>query len=155
MLLQYIFASMVVVQMILAQPDGPKVDPELRELVTRFAAAADAGDVDFLAKTYSADFVNVRVSDDGGFVQLSRDQILLILSPKQGGTGPAFHPVPVKETVIHYANIAGNIGFVMMTRVKDMGNGWEPMVYTLVWQKQEGQWKLQREFVHQKTLPKR
>jgi hypothetical protein len=50
--------------------------------------------------------------------------------------------------------LIGDTGLVLMTRVKDLGNGWEPMFYNLVWKRQNGQWRLLREFVHQKSAPR-
>jgi hypothetical protein len=45
-------------------------------------------------------------------------------------------------------------GFVLLTRIKNIGNGWEPMFYNLVWKKQGSNWRLFREFVHQRSIPK-
>jgi ketosteroid isomerase-like protein len=131
------------------------VDPELRRVVEQFVKAADNGDVAAVAAAYSPEFLNVRVSDDGGFVQLSGAQILALLKPAEAGTAPAVHSIPTKETVIHHAEVIGDMGFVLMTRVKDLGSGWEPMYYSLVWQKRDGNWHLLREFVHQRSVPKR
>ena len=57
------------------------------------------------------------------------------------------------ETTIHHAELVGDTGLILMTRVKDLGNGWEPMFYNLLWKKQDGDWRLLREFVHQKSAP--
>jgi hypothetical protein len=45
--------------------------------------------------------------------------------------------------------------FVLLTRIKDLGHGREPMFYTLVWKRHDGGWRLLREYVHQKSIPKR
>jgi hypothetical protein len=62
--------------------------------------------------------------------------------------------IPTKETTIHHVDVVGDDGFVLLTRVKNLGSGWEPMFYSLVWKKRDGEWRLVREFVHQRTMPK-
>src|SRR5262245_49950435 len=75
-----------------AQPPAVKktVDPELRRVVERFVEAVDKGDIVTVAATYSPDFQNVRIADDGGFTRLSREQILSMLKPQAGNatSGP-------------------------------------------------------------------
>jgi hypothetical protein len=132
-------------------------DPELRSSMGRFLASADAADTTSLAQIYDQSFNCVRVADDGGSVRLSREQMLAFMeqavrdATTRGTTGHA--GVQTGETTIHHAELAGDNGFVVMTRVKDLGNGWEPMFYNLVWKKQDGHWRLSREFVHQKSAP--
>lgn len=138
-----------------AQPPAATgtVDPELRRVVERFVEAVDKGDIATVAATYSPDFQNVRIADAGGFTRLGREQILAMLQPRTGNTaGPA--SVPTKDTVIYHAEAIGDMGFVLMIRMKNLGSGWEPMYYSLVWQRQGQQWLLLREFVHQRTVPK-
>jgi hypothetical protein len=77
------------------------------------------------------------------------------LKPPEAGGVPGVQFIPTKETVIHHAEVVGDPGFVLMTRVKDLGSGWEPMYYSLVWRKRDGKWELLREFVHQRSVPKR
>ena len=117
---------------------------ELQQAVERFLMAADQGDPSRIASIYSPDFINIRVSDDGGFAQLTGPQILTILGQSSGGN----HTIPARETVIHHAEIVGDNGFVLMTRMKD-----QPMFHSLVWQKRNGQWLLVREFIRQKDFP--
>ena len=134
------------------------VDSGLQQVVEQFVQAVDRGDVKAVAATYSPEFLNVRVSDDGGFVQLSGAQILAMLKPSSaagGASAPVPASVPTKETVIHHAEVIGDMGYVLMTRVKNLGSGWEPMYYSLVWRKRDDKWELLREFVHQRTIPKR
>jgi ketosteroid isomerase-like protein len=151
--LPYITISIAVAQIQLAQSQHT-VDPELQSVVEQFVKAVDQGDVAAVAAAYSPDFLNVRVADDGGFARLSRAQILAILkaSPAKGkSAGPS---IPTKDTVIQHAEVIGDRGFVLMSRVKDLGNGWEPLFYSLVWQKKGGKWELLREYVHQRSVPK-
>ena len=130
------------------------VDPVLRRVVERFVEAVDKGDIATVAATYHPDFQNVRIADDGGFTRLSREQILAVLQPRVGNAATGLSSVPTRDTVIHHAETIGDMGFVLMIRVKNLGSGWEPMYYSLVWQRQGEQWRLLREFVHQRTVPK-
>ena len=133
-------------------------DSELRSLMGRFLASADSADTASLAEIYDQNFICIRVTDGGGFVRLTREQMLAFLeqavkdaTTRLSGSGHA--AVQTRETTIHHAELVSDIGLVLMTRVKDLGNGWEPMFYNLVWQKQDGHWRLLREFVHQKSTP--
>jgi len=124
----------------------------------RFLASADSADTVSLAEIYDQNFSCVRIADDGGFVRLSREQMLTFLEQAVKDavarpTGSGHAAVQTRETIIHHAELVGDTGFMLMTRVKDLGNGWEPMFYNLVW-KQDGQWRLLREFVHQKSIPR-
>ena len=76
-------------------------------------------------------------------------------APRARAGGGGGHVIPTKETTIHHAEVIGDTGYVLLTRVKDLGHGWEPMFYSLVWRKHDGEWRLLREFVHQKSIPKR
>jgi hypothetical protein len=130
------------------------VDSELRRVIEEFVKAVDNRDITVVAASYSREFLNVRVADDGGFVRLSGPQILAMLNPPVAGEASRIQPIPARETVIHHAEVIGEMGFVLMTRVKDLGAGWEPMFYSLVWQKRAGSWELLREFVHQRSSPR-
>lgn len=132
-----------------------KLDTGLQRAVERFIASADKVDVGAVAALYDPAFACVRVADAGGFVHLTREQMLSFWRragrhPKASGG----HPVPTRETVLHHAEVIGDTGFILLTRVKDLGSGWEPMYYTLVWKKQGSDWLLLREFVHQRTVPR-
>jgi hypothetical protein len=127
-------------------------DTDLRQTLDRFLGAADAVDLDSIAAIYASDFLCIRVADEGGFAHLTREQMLSFL--KQATSGEAQgHSVPVKSSVIHHAEILGNTALVLVTRVKDLGNGWEPLFYSLLWTRQDLTWRLSREFVHQRTVP--
>ena len=127
----------------------------LEGAINRFIAAADAGEVAVIAATYSADFTCVRVADNGGFARLSGEQMLAFWgSPTKPGTGQK-HSLPTRSTAIHHAEIMGDTGLALLTRVKDFGQGWEPVFYTLLWQLESDRWRLVRELVHQRTVPVR
>ena len=81
-------------------------------------------------------------------MRLDRDQLLSIFG-RAGG-----HHIPTKSTTIQHVDVDGDTGFVLLTRIKDLGNGWQPMFYSLVWKWQGEQWLLSREFVHQRRLPR-
>src|SRR5262249_8440529 len=100
-------------------------------------------------------FECVRVADDGGFVRLAREHMLSFWR-RTGSPANRLgsHSVPARATVLHHAEVIGDCGYVLLTRVKDLGSGWEPVYYALVWNKQEGDWLLLREFVHQRTVPR-
>jgi hypothetical protein len=125
---------------------------DLSEATSQFVAAIDSLDVEAVGSLYEPDFACIRLSDDGGEANLTGPQILSMLS-KGHHNSRSTPALPTKNTKIHHMEIADQTGFVVMSRVKDLGNGWEPMFYLLVW-KQEGEsWRLKREFVHQRTTP--
>ena len=133
-------------------------NPELHRCMENFLNSADRGDVASLATLYDRDFLCVRVADGGGFVRLSREQMLSFLdravNAARGDSAQGGHPaVQTKETAVHFGEAHNDTAFVLMTRIKDLGSGWEPMFYSLVWKKRDGNWRLLREFVHQKTAP--
>jgi hypothetical protein len=130
----------------------------LQAAVERFIASADAGDATALVGAYDPGFTCARVADEGGLVTLTREQMAAIWARATGaaaGTPAPGHEVPTRDTTIHFAEIVGDTGFVLLTRTKDLGSGWEPLFYALVWKAREGRWFLLREFVHQRTLPAR
>jgi len=127
-------------------------DSDLRQTLDRFLGAADSVDVDSIAAIYAPDFLCVRVADEGGFAHLTREQMLSFLKQATSGA-PHGYSVPVKSSVVHHAEILGNTALVLITRVKDLGNGWEPLFYSLLWTQHDSSWRLSREFVHQKTIP--
>src|SRR5262249_3114484 len=106
---------------------------QLRETMTSYLAAADQADTSSLAAIYDDNFKCVRVADDGGFTTLTSTQMLSFLnqavqSASRAFTGSGGHAaVQTRETTVHHADATGETAFVLMTRVKDLGNGWEPM----------------------------
>jgi hypothetical protein len=125
----------------------------LRETVESFLSAADTANVDLLATAYAPDFACIRVADAGGFIQLTADQMLSFLRRATAGQSAARHAVPTQSTKIHHTEILGDSAIVLLTRIKDLGSGWEPLFYTLLWKREAGAWHLQREIVHQKSAP--
>jgi Domain of unknown function (DUF4440) len=125
----------------------------LRETVESFLSAADTANVDRLAAAYAPDFACIRVADAGGFVQLTADQMLSFLRRAKSGQTVVGHAVPTQSTKIYHTEILGDSAIVLLTRTKDLGNGWEPLFYTLLWKCEAGSWHLHREIVHQKSAP--
>jgi len=132
--------------LLLAQPTH--AESRLRQALDRFIAAADKGDSKTIVAMYDPAFTNVRVADDGGVVRLTREQVLQFLERATA------KPFPTRETRTEHLEVVGDQGFVLLVRIKDLGQGWEPMFYSLVWKKHGDDWRLLREFVHQRTLPK-
>lgn len=131
---------------------------DLKEVVEQYVKAAGEGDHETLAATYSPDFSHVWVADDGGQAELTGEQILFILK----ATAKTWRPRPARETKIHRAEIhrasnhAGELacewGEVLVTRLRDLGAGWEPEFLTQIWRKMAGKWLLSREFVHRRRF---
>jgi hypothetical protein len=126
---------------------------DLKETVESFLSAADTANINLLAAAYAPDFTCIRVADAGGFVQLTADQMLSFLRRITSGQTVVGHAVPTQSTKIHHTEILGDSAIVLLTRTKDLGNGWEPLFYTLLWKRDSGVWHLQREIVHQKSAP--
>jgi len=124
----------------------------LRQTVESFLAAADSADAERLAQTYASDFLCIRVADGGGFALLTAEEMLSFLCRATSGK-VVNRAVPTKSSTIHHAEILGDSAIVLVTRTKDLGKGWEPIFYTLLWKNQNSAWHLQREIVHQKTAP--
>jgi hypothetical protein len=137
-----------------ARADGEAVTT-LRRAAGHFIESADKADVAAIAAVYDPEFTCVRVADEGGFARLSREQMLGFFGRPGGQAKAQGHAIPTKETTIHHAEVIGDTGYVLLTRIKDLGHGWEPMFYTLVWKRSGGEWHLLREFVHQKSIPRR
>src|SRR5262245_13148796 len=106
----------------------------LRHAVDQFIEAADRSDAATVAKMYAPDFVNIRVTDAGEVVRLDRTQMLSILG-RAGG-----HRIPTQRTSIQHVEVIGDQGLILLTRIKDLGDGWEPMFYSLVWRREGEKW---------------
>jgi len=131
------------------------IAPDLLEASEQFLRSVDNGDGERVQAAYDPEFSCVRVADSGGFAQLSRSRMLAFFARESGKEGRSIgHAIPTGETMLYRAEVIGDFGFVLLTRRKDLGSGWEPMFYCLIWKRDEGQWKLVREFVHQRTVPK-
>src|SRR5262249_2062478 len=126
---------------------------DLRKTAETFLFSADTANLDGLAATYAPDFKCIRVADAGGFVELSADQMLSFMRRAVTGQANVRHSVPTSKTTIHHTEIFGDSAIILLTRMKDLANGYEPLFYTLLWQRTNSAWRLQREIVHQKSAP--
>lgn len=135
-----------------SKPTETVSDASLRQTMQSFLAAADSADVDRLAAVYAPDFLCIRIADAGDFAQLTAEQMLSFLRRATSGKVIG-HAVPTRDSTIHHAEILGDSAIVLVTRSKDLGSGWEPVFYTLLWKNHDSTWHLQREIVHQKTAP--
>lgn len=138
-------------------------DAALRDALARFLGAADVGDFATAEAIYDAGFTCVRVADAGGFVRLSREQMLAFwrravadageAAARGGGASTAHATVTTRATTVHHVEVTGDDALVLLTREKDLGAGFEPLFYTLAWRRADGAWRLRREFVHQRSAP--
>lgn len=135
-----------------SQAPMPIAETSLRQAVDSFLAAADSADTERLAATYAPDFLCIRVADAGGFVRLTAEQMLSFLASATSGKAVG-HVVPARNSAIHHAEVLGNFAVVLISRTKDLGSGWEPIFYTLLWKNTDSSWRLQREIVHQRSIP--
>ena len=134
------------------------MDTKFNETIEYFLNCADKGKVELIVEIYDTKFECVRIADEGGFVKMNREQMVAFWAKYVPGVSlpnmTNAETVPMKHTVIHHTEIIGGLGIVLLTRIKNIGNGWEPMFYNLIWKKINDEWKLLREFVHQKTVPR-
>ena len=65
----------------------------------------------------------MEVADDGGFARLSRAQILALLKPPKPAGPRESSPFRQRRRSFIIAEVIGDMGFVLMTRVKDLGSG--------------------------------
>lgn len=119
---------------------------ELKKVVENFISASDQGDLGAIINFYASGFLNVRVTDQGEVIRIDKDQMVHLLS---NWNGPH---VETKSTSIEHVEVLGNMGFALLVRIKNLGNGWAPMFYNLVWTRENGKWLFLREFVFQKSF---
>jgi ketosteroid isomerase-like protein len=125
-------------------------DTDLRAALATFMSASDRGDHEAVAQWYADDFVCHRVPDHGDAVRLPRQTMLDIF---------ARQAVPTNRTgttTVDSVEVIDGMGIVVLRRNKDFGDGDQTMFYCLIWRRGvEGQWRLVREYVHQRQLPVR
>ena len=131
----------------------------LSSIVNKFLLSADSGMMDDVIAIYDEDFKNIRVVDDGTLVNMDRQQMIHFWKVQTGKIASGtFGVKPLQivtgNTTIHYIKIVGDTGYVILTRLKDLGSGSEKIFYNLVWKLKSEKWYLLREFVHQRNMPK-
>lgn len=130
----------------------------LRKAVVDFIAKADSGKIKDVINYYDSNFLSVRVVDAGQFIKMDYNQMVSfwkMLAGRQTEANASNRKAIIStSTVIHNLEIIGDTGYVILTRVKDFGNGNEPVFYVLIWVYKNNKWYLLREIVHQRTMPK-
>lgn len=130
----------------------------LNQAVTAFLQSVDSGKIENIISFYDPAFKSIRVVDQGSLVQMDRQQMInfwKMIAGKTAGTGGISRQTMVAmKTTIHLTEIINDLAYVLLTRIKDLGSGPEPMFYNLIWKKSSGHWYLFREIVHQKTMPR-
>ncbi|MEP6465093.1 MAG: hypothetical protein ABJB05_02255 [Parafilimonas sp.] len=129
----------------------------LKKALLDFIAKTDSDKYDEIIPFYDSDFVSIRVVDAGQFIKMDYAQMVYFWK-MQAGKQPMANTfnhknISTESTTIHYIEILGDTGYVLLTRVKDFGNGPEPVFYSLIWINKNNKWYLLREIVHQRTLP--
>ena len=129
----------------------------LKEALADFLAKVDSAQVDEIIPYYDPGFVSVRVVDAGPFIKMDYNQMInfwKMISERKGNAGSFnYKGIVTQSTTVHYIEIQGNTAYVLLTRIKNFGNGPEPVFYNLIWLYKNNKWYLSREIVHQRTLP--
>ena len=141
-----------------------------------FSGIQDYADSDLLVKTlqdfmqkadsekyaevipyYDSNFVSIRVVDSGPFIKMNYSQMVSfwkMQATRQPSSKSFNHKAIINQSsTVNNIEILGNTAYVLLTRVKDLGSGPEPMFYVLIWTFKKGKWYLFREIVHQRTMP--
>ena len=122
-----------------------KQNESLSASVLTFLEAGGNGDVGTVIGTYDPGFECIRVADGREPALLDRKELERIWTTPNG------HSVQTGDTILHHSEVlSDHTGVVLMTRWKNLGSGWAPMFYTLVWTRDGGEWRLLREFVFQR-----
>jgi len=122
-----------------------------------FIQQVDSGRSDQAIAYYDSAFISIRVVDAGQFIKMDYQQMIsfwnMQKNRQKSTSGFSHMAIKNQNTIIHFVEIIGNTGYVIMTRIKDLGSGFEPLFYNLIWINKNGKWYLLREIVHQRTLP--
>jgi hypothetical protein len=129
----------------------------LKQALNDYMMKVDGGKYLETIPFYDSSFLSIRVVDAGQFIKMNYAQMgsfWKMQAGKQREQNVFDHDaILTQKTTIHYLEVLGNTGYVILTRIKDLGNGPEPMFYDLVWTTKNDRWYLLREIVHQRTLP--
>ncbi len=129
----------------------------LKQTVISFMAKTDSDKYAEIIPYYDTNFLSIRVVDAGQFIKMDYKQMVYfwkMQSDKQAERNTLHRQAIVtQKTTIHYIEILGDTGYVLLTRIKDLGSGFEPMFYNLIWTRKNNKWYLLREIVHQRTMP--
>ncbi|MEP6747841.1 MAG: hypothetical protein ABJB86_08945 [Bacteroidota bacterium] len=128
----------------------------LKESLKIFMEKVDSGKYQEIIPFYDPGFLSIRVVDEGQLIKMNYQQMIYFwktISGRVAADSTHRPPIITQKTTVHYVEISGDTGLVLMTRIKDLGHGPEPMFYSLTWIYKNDKWNLLREIVHQRTLP--
>ncbi|HEY2726979.1 MAG TPA: hypothetical protein VGI61_07385 [Parafilimonas sp.] len=128
----------------------------LKKALMDYMEKVDSGKYAEIIPYYDSNFLSIRVVDAGQFIKMDYNQMIYFWKmqlSKQTSNSFNHQAIVTQKTTIHYMEILGDTGYVLLTRIKDLGNGPEPIFYNLIWINKNNQWYLLREIVHQRTMP--
>jgi hypothetical protein len=128
----------------------------LKQALTDYMEKVDSGKYAEVIPCYDSGFLSIRVVDTGPFIKMNYSQMVYFWKmqiSKQTANSFNHRAIATQKTTILYLEILGDTSCVLLTRIKDLGNGPEPIFYNLTWINKNGKWLLFREIVHQRTLP--
>lgn len=128
----------------------------LKKALADYMEKVDSGKFAEVIPYYDSNFLSIRVVDAGQFIKMDYRQMVYFWKMqlnKQTANSFNLQSIVTKKTTIHYIEVLGDTAYVLLTRIKDLGNGPEPMFYNLIWINKNNKWYLLREIVHQRTMP--
>ena len=129
----------------------------LKATLRSFIAKSDSGIYADLIPYYDSGFISIRVVDEGQFIKMDYKQMVGFwqtqINNQQAKSSFNHRSITNGQTTIHYMEILGDTAYIILTRIKDLGKGPEPMFYNLIWINKNNKWYLFREIVHQRTMP--
>lgn len=128
----------------------------LKIALTGYMEKVDSGKYAEVIPYYDSNFLSIRVVDAGQFIKMDYKQMVYFWKMqlnKQTDNSFNQRSIVTQKTTIHYLEVLGDKAYVLLTRIKDLGNGPEPMFYNLIWIVKNNRWYLFREIVHQHTIP--
>lgn len=128
----------------------------LKIALLNYMEDVDSGKYEKIIPFYDSAFLSIRVVDAGEFIKMDYKQMVYFWNmqiKKQTTKSFDHHSITTQKTTIHYMEILGDTGYVLLARIKNLGNGLEPMFYTLIWINKNDRWYLFREIVHQRSMP--
>ncbi len=129
----------------------------LKQTLKTFMDKADSAEYAALIPYYDSGFLSLRVVDEGPFIKMDYKQMIAFwnmqLNRQQTANSFNHRDIINGKTTIYYIEISGDTATVILTRIKDLGKGPEPMFYDLTWINKNNKWYLFREIVHQRTMP--
>ena len=120
------------------------MDEELIALTKNFIACATRYEVDALDRLYSDDLVIFRLDDRGETMTLDKAANMAIFAERRATRAP---PLDDATGFLH-ASRGGDLGMVVVKRRMLLADRPEELFFTLVWRKEDGEWRVVRESVY-------